>query len=334
VTTQIAPAAFAGRGRGTGRGTGHRRSRSLLRALPLLPSVLLLLAFLAGPVVWAFYGSLTNAALTGPGALSPDFVGLDNFVRLFTDPTFPKSLLLTVVFVVASAIIGQNVLGMWIAVLQLRANRTVSAITSTLVVAAWVLPEIVAGFICYAYFSKDGTLNQILAGLGMTGPNWLYSYPMLAIILANIWRGTAFSMMIYQAALNDVPPEITEAAMIDGAGGSQRFFLVTLPMIRTSVSTNLMLITLQTLAAFTLIWVMTAGGPGDDSSTLPVLAYREAFQFGDIGYGTAIAAVMIVIGAVFSIFYVALLRERPAPKAAEPSAPGPRHPTPEQEAAS
>ncbi len=271
---------------------------------------MLLAIFLLGPIVWSFYGSLTNASLTGPGAAHPEFVGFANFSQLFADPVFPASVILTVVFVAASAIIGQNMLGMWVAVLMTRATRVVSAIVGTLIVTAWVLPEIVAGFISYAYFSKDGTLNQLLHAIGLTGPNWLYSFPMVTIILANIWRGTAFSMMIYQAALGDVPPEITEAAEIDGASGSQRFFLVTLPMIKNSVATNLMLITLQTLSVFTMIWVMTMGGPGNKSSTLPVLAYREAFQFGDIGYGTAIAAVMIVIGAVFSIAYVMLLRDK------------------------
>jgi ABC-type sugar transport systems, permease components len=264
--------------------------------------------------VWSFYGSLTNSSLTGPAALNPRFIGFDNYARLFADPLFPLSLVLTLVFVVASAVVGQNLLGLAIALLMQRASRGVNAVVGTLVVAAWVLPEIVAAFICYAYFSKDGTLNQILAALGLSGPNWLYSLPMLAIILANVWRGTAFSMMVYQAALNDVPPEITEAAKIDGAGGSKRLLYVTLPMIRTSISTNLMLITLQTLSVFTLIWVMTMGGPGDLSSTLPVLAYREAFKFGDIGYGTAIATIMLIVGAVFSAVYVAILRTKEEPR--------------------
>lgn len=286
----------------------HPRRVAWLRALPLLPSVLILALFLLGPVFWSFYGSLTNDSLTGPNALHPSFVGLENYLRLFADPVFPLSILLTLAFVVASAIFGQNLLGLSVALLMQRASHTVGAIVSTLIVAAWVVPEIVAAFVCYAYFSKDGTLNQVLRSFGMAGPNWLYTLPMLAIVLANIWRGTAFSMLVYRAALNDVPPEISEAAMIDGASGVKRLVYVTLPIIKTAISTNLMLITLQTLSVFTLIWVMTMGGPGDLSSTLPVLAYREAFKFGDVGYGTAIATVMLVVGAVFSMAYVAMLR--------------------------
>ncbi len=276
--------------------------------IPLAPAIIIMVIFLVGPIVWSFYGSLTNAALTGPNAAHSSFIGLDNYVKLWNDPVFPLSLWLTVIFTLGSAVISQNVLGLGIALVINRANRRLGTLVSSFVVAAWILPEIVAAFVCYAYFSKDGTLNQILAAFGMTGPNWLYSFPMFAIILANIWRGTAFSLLVYQAALNDVPPEIKEAAMIDGASGAKRLLYVTIPMIKNTITTNLMLITLQTLSVFTLIYVMTAGGPGNDSTTLPVLAYKEAFRFSNIGYGTAIATVLLLIGAVFSIIYTRAAR--------------------------
>jgi multiple sugar transport system permease protein len=285
------------------------RGRSLLRYLPVLPAVLLLVVFLAGPVLWAFHASFTNAGLTGRNARSPDWIGLENYQRLLVDPVLPLSLGLTVLFVLGSAVLGQNLLGLALAVLMRRARRVVSGVVGTVVVAAWVLPEIVAAFAAYAYFSRDGTLNQLLGGLGMGGQDWLYSWPMAAVVLANVWRGTAFSMLVYRAALNDVPAEVAEAAQMDGARGWQRLAFITLPMIRGSIATNLMLITLQTLAVFTLIWVMTAGGPANASTTLPILAYQEAFRFGDIGYGTAVACVLLLIGAVFGAVYIRLLRE-------------------------
>jgi multiple sugar transport system permease protein len=283
--------------------------RGLLRYLPVLPALLLLLLFLAGPVFWAFQASFTNTGLTGRNARNPGWVGLENYQRLLLDPVFPLSLWLTVLFVGASAVLGQNLLGLALAVLMRRARRAVSSAVGTAVVAAWVLPEIVAAFAAYAYFSRDGTLNQLLGGLGMGQPDWLYSWPVAAVVLANIWRGTAFSMLVYRAALNDIPTELAEAAQMDGAGGWKRLAFITLPMIRGSIATNLMLVTLQTLAVFTLIWVMTAGGPANASTTLPVLAYQEAFKFGDIGYGTAVASVLLLIGAVFGVGYIRLLRE-------------------------
>ncbi|KIS27283.1 amino acid ABC transporter permease [Arthrobacter sp. SPG23] len=288
---------------------GERRTvRQQLRLLPVVPSVLLLLLFLAAPVLWSFHASFTNAALTGRNARNPTWTGVENYARLLGDSAFPAAVVLTVTFVVASAVLGQNLLGLLIAGLMTRARKPVSAAVGTAVVAAWVLPEIVAAFAAYAYFSKDGTLNQLLGGVGAAGADWLYAYPMVAVVLANIWRGTAFSMLVYRAALADVPRDISEAALMDGAGGWQRLVFITLPLIRSSIATNLMLVTLQTLAVFTLIWVMTAGGPSNASTTLPVLAYQEAFKFGDIGYGTAIASVLIVLGLVFGIAYVRLLK--------------------------
>jgi len=294
--------------RGPGSRPRRRPGRTALRLAPLLPAVALMAVFLAGPVLWSFYGSLTDQALTGYRAADPRFVGLDNYASLVADGDFWKAVVLTVVFVGASAVVGQNVLGMALALLLRAAARPLRAVVSALVVVAWVLPEIVAAFALYAFFSTDGTLNQVLGWVGLTGPTWLITFPMLAVILANIWRGTAFSMMVYGAALSEVPPDVTEAAAIDGATGPQRFFRITLPMIRRSVSTNLMLTTLQTLAVFTLIWVMTGGGPGTDSSTLPVLAYQEAFKFAQVGYGTAIATVTLLVGAVFSIVYIRVLK--------------------------
>ncbi|MEO5318775.1 sugar ABC transporter permease [Arthrobacter sp. CC3] len=282
--------------------------RQQLRLLPVVPSVLLILLFLAAPILWSFHASFTNAALTGRNARNPAWTGVENYVRLLGDSAFPAAVVLTVVFVAASAVVGQNMLGLLIAGLMTRARRPVAAVVGTAVVAAWVLPEIVAAFAAYAYFSKDGTLNQVLGGAGVAGADWLYAYPMVAVVLANIWRGTAFSMLVYRAALADVPQDISEAALMDGAAGWQRLVFITLPLIRSSIATNLMLVTLQTLAVFTLIWVMTAGGPSNASTTLPVLAYQEAFKFGDIGYGTAIASVLIVLGLVFGIAYVRLLR--------------------------
>jgi multiple sugar transport system permease protein len=123
-----------------------------------------------------------------------------------------------------------------------------------------------------------------------------------------VWRGTAFSMLVYSAALSEVPKEIEESATMDGAGTFQRLWSVTLPMIRRSITTNLMLITLQTLSVFGLIWTMTRGGPSNKSETLPLFAYQQAFQLSQLGYGTALALVLLAIGAVFSLVYLRALR--------------------------
>ena len=270
-----------------------------------VPALLLLGVFFAGPLLWSVYSAFTNVALTGSSTI--DFVGLDNFKTMIHDTQFWNSLWLTLVFVVGSAVIGQNTLGLLIALLLRGRSGTARAVVSGLVVAAWTVPETVAGFCWYSFLHQDGTLNAILHRVGFS-QNWLYTTPMLSVILANVWRGTAFSMLVYQAALNDVPPELHEAAAVDGATGWQRLRRVTLPLIRRSIVTNLMLITLQTLAAFGLIYVMTKGGPGSKSSTTPIYMYQESFQFYKLGYGTAMALVLLVIGAIFSLIYVRLIK--------------------------
>ncbi|MEY8041657.1 carbohydrate ABC transporter permease [Saccharopolyspora cebuensis] len=277
---------------------------------PMLPALLLLGLFVAGPILWSGYISLTNAALTGAAATDPEFVGLENFRRLFTDPELWRSVWLTVVFVAGSAVFGQNLLGLGIALLTRHRNRFISGAVGTVVVSAWVLPELVAAFAVYAFLNPDGTLNALLASFGLDGQQWLFTAPMLAVILANVWRGTAFSMLVYQAALAEVPGDLTEAAQVDGAGSVRRFWHVVLPVIRRSVLTNLMLITLQTIGVFTLIYVLTAGSLDGSTRTLPLLMYEQAFELDEIGYAAASSLVLLGIGALFAVVYAATLEEK------------------------
>ncbi|WP_229680015.1 carbohydrate ABC transporter permease [Saccharopolyspora thermophila] len=269
----------------------------------MAPALLLLGLFVAGPILWSIYVSFTNAALSGAAATDPEFVGLENYRRLFTDPALWHSAWLTVVFTVGSAVLGQNLLGMLIAVLTQHRRRWVRTAVGTVVVSAWVLPELVAAFAIYAFLNAEGTLNNLLASLGMQPQDWLYSAPMVAVVLGNVWRGTAFSMLVYQAALSEVPTDLVEAAEVDGAGALRRFWHVTLPVIRRSVLTNLMLITLQTIGVFTLIYVLTAGGPNAATQTLPLLMYDQAFELDEIGYGATISLVLLVIGGLFAVVY-------------------------------
>ncbi|WP_420037988.1 carbohydrate ABC transporter permease [Streptomyces sp. cg28] len=265
--------------------------------------------FLAGPIAYCVYIAFTDLQLTGQADSS--FVGFDNFTAAFHDPAFLNAVKLTLVFTFLSSVVGQNTLGLALAALMKRASKPVRTVTGAVVVTAWVLPEVVAGFLLYAFFRREGTLNAILDQLGLPSQNWLFTLPILAVSFANVWRGTAFSMLVYSAALDEIPAEITEAAEVDGAGAWQRLWHVTLPMIRRSIGTNLMLNTLQTLSVFGLIWVMTRGGPSNHSQTLPLFMYEQAFQKSMIGYGTAVALLLLVVGSLFSVVYMRLLRSEP-----------------------
>ncbi|GAB2591782.1 sugar ABC transporter permease [Kribbella endophytica] len=270
----------------------------------MAPAIGLMVVFLAGPIIYCVYAAFTNMALTGTGANNVQFVGLDNFRKAFGSSAFTNSIWLTLVFTLISAIIGQNTLGLGLALLMRRSTKLVRNFVGTAVIGAWVLPEVVAAYLLSAFFNDEGTLNVILHKVGLPGQDWLYAAPIIAVSIANIWRGTAFSMLVYSAALSEVPKEIEESAEMDGAAGLRRLIWVTLPMISRAIMTNLMLITLQTLSVFGLIYAMTRGGPGTKSQTLPLYMYEQAFSFSQIGYGTAIALVMLAIGAVFSLIYL------------------------------
>ncbi|WKK27413.1 sugar ABC transporter permease [Streptomyces olivoreticuli] len=284
-----------------------RRRGGALRWLPIAPATTLLLLFLAGPIAYCVYLAFTDTQLTGQASAS--FVGFANFRRAFADDSFRNAVFLTFVFTVLSSIVGQNTLGFALAALMRRASRPVRALTGSIVIGAWVLPEIVAGFLLYTFFNRRGTLNAVLEWLHLPAQNWLFTLPILAVSFANVWRGTAFSMLVYSAALSEIPKDVTEAAEVDGASGPRRFWHITLPMIRRSIATNLMLNTLQTLSVFGLIWAMTRGGPGNRSQTLPVFMYDQAFLKSLIGYGTAIALLLLLVGALFSVVYLRLMRE-------------------------
>lgn len=288
-----------------GRGVGQTGWRA---ALFMLPSWVLLLVFFFVPILLTFYFAFTNLSLTGASSAATHFVGFRNFASMFRDPTFRVSVVKTVVFLIFSAVIGQQVLGLLLAILMNERNRTFRSVIGVLVIAGWVTPEIVVAFVFFAFFSTNGTLDMALGWLHIPAIAWLYVFPMVSVVVANIWHGTAFSMLVYQAALGDVPKEILESAEIDGAGRFQRLFRVTLPVIKGSIATNMVLITLQTLGLFTLIFALTGGGPGNKTETLPIYMYQQAFADYQLGYGTAISLILLLIGIIASFVYMRMLK--------------------------
>ncbi|MED4956580.1 sugar ABC transporter permease [Paenibacillus macerans] len=274
----------------------------------LLPSVLIMLIFFIYPVFLTFFYSFTNLALTGESAKELKFVGIDNYIHMFKDPTVRISIWNTLIFLFGSAVIGQQVLGFVIALLMKHKNKLFRRVIGTIVLAGWVTPEIVCALCLYSFFGDEGTLNSGLAFFGIPAVTWLFTVPMLTIILANIWHGTAFSMLVFQAALDDVPSEVEEAAVVDGASRWQVLTRIILPYIKESFVTNMMLVTLQTLGVFGLIYAMTGGGPGTSTTTLPIFMYNQAFVNYQLGYGTAISLLLLLIGVVLSLFYIRSLK--------------------------
>ncbi|MGP4097706.1 carbohydrate ABC transporter permease [Nonomuraea sp. KM90] len=271
----------------------------------VLPALVLIAVFLIFPALWTVYLGLTDYRLTGLAAANPQVVGLDNYSGALTDPRFLSSLWLTLLYVGGSAIIGQAGLGFALAWILRSRTGPVRRIVEGVVLLSWILPSTVVGFLWYALLDRDeGTLNALLNTPGFA---WLLDHPLLSIIIFNVWRGTAFSMMLYSAALENVPPSHLETARLAGARVPQQLRDVVFPRIRRHILTNLLLISLWTFNDFTP-FVLTGGGPEGRSEILPVYVYRVALRDGQLGVGAAISFLILLINLVFALAYLRLLR--------------------------
>lgn len=277
------------------------------KSILLTPAVILLLVFFVAPIVLTVYYSFTNLALSGENAKELRFIGLANYISMFKDRNVKTSVINTLVFL-AGSLIGQQVLGFIIALLMRNKNTIFRRIVGPFFLAGWIMPEVVVAMCCSTFFAEEGTLNSILNAIGLHSVEWLYSVPMLTVILANIWHGTAFSMMNFQSALDSVPGELEEAARVDGANRFQTVTRIIIPCIKNSIATNTMLNTLSTLGVFGLIFMMTNGGPGTSTLTLPIFMYRQAFVSQQLGYGTAISMLLLCIGLILSIIYTRIIK--------------------------
>jgi multiple sugar transport system permease protein len=291
-----------------------RLGRSRLYLAGLSPAAFLLALFFVGPALWALGSSFTNRALVGIDAANPRFVGLDNYARLFSDPDFGRVILNSVIFVIGSAIIGQFVLGLLLALLIDHAQRRGFLATNFVyaaVLLAWVNPTIIAGFLWVAMFDfYNGSLNAGLHLVGASPVNWLGQGPMLAVIIANTWRGTAFTMLIFMGALRTIPTDIYEAARVDGASAFRRFWDHTLPILRPIAALTLLSITMATFGTFILIQTLTNGGPAFQTEVIALYAFHEAFQNHAVGYGSTIAVVMLALNLAFAVVFLRWSRAR------------------------
>ena len=270
------------------------------------PALLLVAGFLVFPALWTLYLGLTDYRLTGAAAAAPSFVGLDNYTQALADPQFRNSLAVTAAFVFGSAVVGQTCLGFALAWTLRDWRSPLRAVVEVLVIVAWILPGSVVAFLWIAFLDgQSGTLNALLG----IDTEWLLDTPLLAVIVFNTWRGTAFSMLLYGAALSAVPPSHLETARLAGASGWQQLRDVVLPTIRGHILTSLLLISLWTFNDFTP-YLLTRGGPNFQTEVLPVFIFRNAISSGQLGYGAAISTIVLGVNLVIALFYLRLLRER------------------------
>jgi len=282
-------------------------NRPTLWMAPLLAVVTL---FYLYPAFEVLRFSFTNASL-----LDPDYeYTLRTFTRVLTDPVLYKVIRVTAIFVLASVVL-QLALGLLIAVAANRARRRRlpgMVFMRSVILSAWVMPGVVIGIVWAILLNEAsyGLVNLVLSIVGIGGVAWL-SNPntaLMSIIIANVWRGTAFSMILQYAGLQSIPDELYEAAEVDGANALQTFWYITIPQLMPILMINIILITIQTLNTFDMILPLTGGGPGRATEVLSLRAYNVIFGQFSLAGGAVLAVIMLAISLVLTLFYRRLLR--------------------------
>jgi multiple sugar transport system permease protein len=240
-----------------------------------------------------------------------EFVGAANFTDVITSATFAPAVWNTLVFTLVSITV-QFALGLALAVF-FRAHFPLSAGLRAAFLIPWLLPMIVsASTWAWMLNSDNGIVNSVLTAFGGTQINWLTSpeWALTSVIIANIWLGVPFNLVILYAGLQNIPDDLYEAAALDGAGAWRRFWHITVPMLRPVSAVTLLLGLVYTLKVVDVIWIMTLGGPGDSSTTLAIWSYRRAFGTGhpDFSQAAAVGNLLIVMALVFGFLYLYLQR--------------------------
>jgi multiple sugar transport system permease protein len=284
-----------------------QRQERLKGQLFLVPAALYVVAFYIYPILYNVWMSLTRYTARSFVTGEAPFVGLDNVRRLISNPDFPNIMLNTLVFTVGS-ILCQFALGLAIALL-FQNQFPLSRLLRSLILMPWLAPVLVSGAVWVRLFDMDyGVVNFICRTLGLvSGPVAWLTDPRLALIsvlIANIWIGIPFNMVILYGGLQAIPSTLYEAAAIDGAGPWQRFRHISWPLLRPVSAVVLLLGLVYTLKVFDVIMSITRGGPANVSQTLNTWAYSLSFSTLDFGLAAAAGDILIAIVLAVGLLYV------------------------------
>jgi len=283
---QTAPAARAQR---------VRRSRLLLRPearaglLFVLPTIVLFVAFRFGPAIFGTLLSFTDYTV----GTDPEWSGLKNFRRLLDDPTFWQSVRVTVSYT-ALAVPLSLLASLGMALLTRRASRTTKFYRSVFFLPV-VTSLVLAGVIFTWVFSEGGPITKLFGGSSWLADSFLV---IPALVIVSVWSRFGYGMMILLARLQDMPIELEEAAMTDGANAWQRFKAVTFPHLRPAIFFVAIIETTVSFQAFDIVYVMTGGGPVRSSYTLVYALFDQGFRYFDLGYASAIGVALFVMTLV------------------------------------
>lgn len=281
------------------------------RWLFLVPVLSYVLIFFVYPLAYNVWMSVTHYTINSFYTGETPFSGLENYTEIVTDPLFTRALVNTVLFTLGS-IAFQFAIGLGLALL-FQHHFPLNRLFRTLLLLPWLLPVVVGGTVFRWIFDQDyGVLNQILLQLHLvsqpipwlTSPAWALS----AVILANIWAGIPFNLVLLYSGRKEVPDILYEAASVDGARAWQQFRYVTWPMLRPVAAVALMLGVIYTIKVFDIIMVLTNGGPANGTQTLATWAYFLSFSNLSFGQGAAVGNILIALTLLFAVFYLRSMR--------------------------
>jgi len=275
-----------------------QRKEALAFYLCIAPWLIGFILFYLGPVIASLYFSFTEWDLLSP----PKFIGMDNYVKIFTrDPLFLQSLKVTLIYTFTYVPLDL-VLGLLIALLLNRQIRGIGLFRTI-----FYLPSVLTGVAyvvmwMWIFNPQVGLINTLLKYVGIQGPRWLLDpkYALWALVLMSVFQ-VGRSMVIYLAGLQDVPKELHEAASIDGANSWERFWKITLPLLTPSILFNLIFGMIMTFQSFTNVYIATNGGPLDSTLFYVLYLYQKAFAFFEMGYASALAWILFLMVLVLTI---------------------------------
>jgi multiple sugar transport system permease protein len=274
----------------------------------LLPAALFIALFFGYPLYYSISVSLQSYDLAAEITGQAPFIGLKNYLVDMRDPVFVQAALHTLTFTICS-IVPQFLIGLALALFFTR-HFPLNRFLRSLMLLPWLLPLIVSGTIWRWLFDQtNGVIDQTLSGLHLISPHfgWLTTpgWALAAVIIANVWIGIPFNMVLLYSGLQNIDKEMYEAAAIDGAGNWQRFQYITIPLLRSVIGVVLVLGLIYTLKIFDIIYVMTnGGGPANATQTLATWSYNLSFTQQLFGQGAAMGNIVLLISLVIAIIYL------------------------------
>ncbi len=278
----------------------------------VLPAFIYMLVFVGYPIIRNIILSFQDVTAGNLVRGDKHFVLFENYMELFQDAVFTQSLTNTLIYTLL-CLVFQFVIGFALALFFSR-NFTLAKPVRGILLVPWMIPITVTALIFKLLFATDiGVLNYILKSLHFISENieWLTTpkTAMFALICANVWIGIPFNMILISTGLTTIPKELYESASIDGAGKFQSFWKITLPLLRPTIESVLVLGFIYTFKVYDLVYVMTSGGPVNSTHMLSTYSYKLSFEMFKYSKGSAVANVLLVILLIVGAFYLKITAE-------------------------